>query len=271
MRILIATEGAEYSDVAVRLGTQIARDTDADVTLLTVIAEEKEQEDADILLNRAANLGEAPGEQVTRLVRVGQPTEEIVREASAGEYDLLVVGERPLHRLWKRLTTHTAERVIAHMPCSILVARNHRGPLRRFLIVEGGKDPQMLGTLIGRLEPLLQTASAVEVLHVMSQMAAAPGVPGWELRAEASELMEKQTPEGELLEHDQDVLEEFDVDAEVKVRHGVVVDEILTEARKGEFDLIIIAAHESSGWQRFLSEDPVHEIILRGHGPVLVV
>ena len=61
------------------------------------------------------------------------------------------------------------------------------------------------------------------------------------------------------------------MDAEVKVRNGATVDEILREVRKGDFDLIVIAAHDSSGWQRLLTEDLVHQIILRGDSPVLVV
>lgn len=142
-----------------------------------------------------------------------------------------------------------------------------------FLVCEGGQDPRLLAILTGRLAPLLQTATEIELLHIMSQMTAAPGVRGWELRAGAREHIERHTREGELLEHDLDLLEQLDVDlkVKVKVRHGVVVDEILDEARQGSFDLIVIGAHQVTGWQRLLSADHAHEIILRGELPLLVV
>jgi nucleotide-binding universal stress UspA family protein len=102
-------------------------------------------------------------------------------------------------------------------------------------------------------------------------MAAAPGVPGWELRADAKELMQKHTPEGSLLEDDLTRLEQLNVRLEAKVRHGLVVKEILAEARSGDYDLVVIGAHQGRGWERYLLDDLAHEIISFADRPLLVI
>jgi nucleotide-binding universal stress UspA family protein len=118
---------------------------------------------------------------------------------------------------------------------------------------------------------LLRHVDELMVLHVMSQIAAAPGVPGWQLRAEAKELIEQHTPEGTILEEDIVRLAELNVRADAKVRHGMVVREILAEARSGDYDLVVIGAHQIKGWEHFLLDDLAHEIISEADRPLLII
>jgi nucleotide-binding universal stress UspA family protein len=55
------------------------------------------------------------------------------------------------------------------------------------------------------------------------------------------------------------------------VRHGLVVKEILDEARSGDYDLVVIGAHEGRGWERFLLDDLAQEIVDHADRAVLVV
>lgn len=270
MRILIATGGSSHSDVAVHLGGLIHHMMGGTLTLLTVIHHETERAQAEAILVRAKTLIVAVPEIQTR-IRTGKPAEEIVREAETGACDLIVVGERSQHGLAGRLMTPTVERVIAHMPCPVLIARGQPRPLRRVLVCESGREPSLLNRMITQLSPLLKYVDELMVLHVMSQMAAAPGVPGWELRAGAKELIQKHTPEGSLLEDDLARLERLNVRLEAKVRHGLVVREILAEARSGDYDLVAIGAHQGKGWERYLLDDLAHEIISHAEWPLLVV
>ncbi len=277
MRILVATGGAAHSDTAVRLGAHIAAITDSPPpTLLTVIRRESDRVQGQTILALAQALlamhapsGAAPSP--TRL-RTGSPAEEIVAEAREGGYDLLLIGERPGHGLIKRLIGPTAARIIAHLPCPVLIARRDAIPLRRFLLCEGWRDPLLLNRLAAQLAPLMHTAAELTLLHVMSQMAAAPGVPGWELRADAAELMQKHTREGTLLEQDLAALQGLVPRIQPKVRHGLVVDEILDEASSGSYDLIVIGAHQGGvGWERLLLDDVAQQIMSQADRSVLVV
>jgi nucleotide-binding universal stress UspA family protein len=52
---------------------------------------------------------------------------------------------------------------------------------------------------------------------------------------------------------------------------GLVVEEILEEARCGDHDLVVIGAYRGVGWQRILLDDLAHRIIVELDRPVLVL
>jgi nucleotide-binding universal stress UspA family protein len=272
MSLLIATGGAPHSDLAVRLGGQVACRTGAIPTVLVVIKHEKDRTRADRTLLHARQLLAPEVSEVRTKIRVGHPAEEIIREAEESSYGLVVMGEKPRHDLVTRFLGSTVERVVENAPCPVLIAKGKIGPLRRFLLCDSGAtEPTLLSRLKVRLAKLVEDQVEITVLHVMSQIGAGPGVWGEQLQANAEELIQKHTPEGELLEQDIRVLKQLHIHSQPKVRHGLVVDEILAEARSGDYDLVIIGAHRGAGWQRFLLDDLAHQIIVQVDRPVLVV
>jgi nucleotide-binding universal stress UspA family protein len=92
-----------------------------------------------------------------------------------------------------------------------------------------------------------------------------------DLVSTAEELMRAGTPEGALLENDLAYLGAMDLRPRAKVRHGLVVDEIATEARSDEYDLVVIGAHRDEGLPRFLLDDLAHELVLDVERAILVV
>ena len=62
-------------------------------------------------------------------VRVGTPWREIVALAEELRVEAIVVGSRGLTRIQRLLLGSTAENVVRHAPCPVLVVRN--GPLKR--------------------------------------------------------------------------------------------------------------------------------------------
>jgi nucleotide-binding universal stress UspA family protein len=165
----------------------------------------------------------------------------------------------------------TTERILANIPCPILLSRGATRPFHRILVCKSGREPSLLSALLAQLGALFNQIDDVTVLHVMSQIAAAPGIAGWELRADAEELIEKQTPEGNLLEDELAQLDQVDVEPTAKIRHGLVVEEILTEAQSGDYDLVVIGAHPGEGWEHFLLDDLAKEIIIKVERPLLVM
>jgi nucleotide-binding universal stress UspA family protein len=134
-----------------------------------------------------------------------------------------------------------------------------------------GSEAPPVRRFVARLAEWLGGEEEVTVLHVMSQLSAGPGVRGRQLRAGVDELVAGHTPEGQLIEQDVRVLDRPGLHPQAKVRHGLVVDEILSEARSGDYDLVIIGAHQENGWQRFLLDDLAHQILLHVDRNVLVV
>lgn len=271
MRILIATGGAQHSDVAVRVGALLAQISGGSLTLLVVVKNAADRENGENILAQARRLTPAP-DSVAGQVRIGNTVDEIVSEAREGRYDLIVVGTSSREAMIARFLGSVPERVIERAPCPVLVAKKDINALKRILFCEGGRSPSLMQRFLNRLGTWLPPATDITVLHVMSQMVAAPGVPGWELRASAEELIEEHTPEGELLEHDLEALERVEKHPHAKVRHGLVVDEIVDEARSGGYDLVVIGAHIQEGaWERLLLDNLAQQILLHVDRSLVVV
>jgi nucleotide-binding universal stress UspA family protein len=273
MRILMAIGGSPHSQVALGFGGQIASHVGETPTVMTVIRREVDRPRADAILARASQLLEPRVPNAQTKIRIGHPAEEIVREAEEGSYDLVILGERQRHnRVTRFLLGSTAERVVEHAPCPVIIAKGETGPIRRILLCDSGiENPSLLSRFTAQLAGLIKGEEEVTVLHVMSQISAGPGVRGKQLRASAEELIEEHTPEGELLERDIQILERLSAHPHLKVRHGLVVDEILAEAQSGDYDLVVIGAHRGEGWRRILLDDLARRIIAEVGRPVLVV
>lgn len=162
--------------------------------------------------------------------------------------------------------------VVREATCPVLFPKGVLRPIQRILVCDsGGRDANPLITYTTKLAKFLVLDEQITVLHVMSQIAAGPGVPGKQLRMDANDLMEYRTPEGEVLEKDIKIIESSGIHPTAKVRHGFVDEEILAEAASGDYDLVLIGAHEGKGWQRFLLEDLARKILIKMDRPVLVV
>lgn len=273
MRILVATGGAPHSMMAVRFTGILARDLHARVTIITVIKTEHEHANAErILTDASARVREyVPTGEVR--IRVGHPAHEIINEAEEREYDLIVLGDRQHHALTTRfLLGATAERVIEHAPCPVVVAKGKISPIRKILICSGARtDDSLVDRAVMQLEPALALADEVTVLHVMSQVSADPEKSGHALQASAEELIAEETREGKMLTQDEAELRGAGIQPTLKVRHGLVVEEILAEARAGDYDLIVVGAHQGGGWRRILLDDLTHQVLVGADRPILII
>lgn len=287
MKILLATRGAPHDEIALAFGSHIACSSDEPAVVLSVIEHTSDRPKAEAALERAREI--LQGAQVNTKIRIGQPSREIVAEAEEGQYDLLIIGEHQNPNLLVRfLSGSDTIRVVEHAPCPVIVAKRKTGPIVRILVCDSGAQgpladlgavtpdrpaeiPPLLARFTAQLADLLQGEEEVTVLHVMSQISAAPGIRDTQLRAEAEDLIEQHAPEGEMLERDIGTLQHPGVRVWPKIRHGLVVDEILTEAQAGRYDLVVIGAHRGAGWQRILLDDIAHKILVQLDRPVLVV
>jgi len=285
LRILIAIDGSPHGERTLRFCAQIVRRAGELPIVLTVIDQQGDDSPtlADGVRTRARELLASSSVQVR--VRTGQPAEEITQEAQEGNYDLVIVGRRPRRGLLARLLHNsTMMQVVERALCPVMVVQGKIGPIHHILLCDSGAGAEFtgqslsyseresaLGHFTAKLAEQVIGEAGVTVLHVMSQMSAGPGVRGMQLRAGAEELIEDQTLEGELLERDVDLLDRPGIHPHPKVRHGLVVDEILAESKGGDYDLVVIGAHRDQGWQRVLLDDLARRIVLRLDRPVLVV
>jgi nucleotide-binding universal stress UspA family protein len=273
MRILIATGGTSNASPALRLGAYIAQRVGKVPTILTVIRQPTDYPSAQSIIAEGRQLLEPLLPEVYSRVRLGYPPEEIIREAIEGEYDLVIAGAKQHHDLMSRFRIgSTAERVMEHAPCPVIITRGKSDEIKRILLCDSGiEDPSLIHRFVTQLGAMISGQEEFTILHVMSQISAGPGVVGDQLRADAEELIQNHTPEGELLERDLHMLEQLGVHAKPKIRHGLVVEEIWKETRNTNYDLVVIGAHRGEGWRRILLDDLAHRIISQVDRPIAVV
>jgi nucleotide-binding universal stress UspA family protein len=272
MHLLIAIEGDEHSEQTTRLGVQLARKVRGTVTVLTVAERESDRPQAETILVEALSLIDSETVEIASKVVVGETAAGILTEAEAGQYDLLIIGMRPSHGFLKRLQGLVSERVMAHAPCAVLIVKGEARPIHNILVCSSGAAGYE-----GPTRSMIQLApifgdNAITLLHVMSQISATPDtLNGGQLKADAGELIEEATPEGRLMDERAAMLHEAGYRVEAKVRHGLVVDEILDEACNGDHDLVVIGAHGATGWRRHLLDDVARQIVNQIDALVLVV
>lgn len=272
MNILIAVDGSPHSKITLQLGARFAALTGSAVTILTVFQSNFHKNAAKTRLEKARETVSGEVQSVETKFRTGKPVKEIIREINEGGYGVVVVGSQPVAEGIKRIFGTTLDQIIAKSPVPVLIAKRHLGDLKRILICDSGAEgPPLIDHFISHFRDTIKPDIEVTVLHVMSQMSAGPGVRGWQLRADADDLIEAHTPEGDILEHDIHEMKYFDVEPEVVVRHGWVVDEIIAESEEGKHGLVVIGAHREEGWQSLLLDDIAHQIVVQSDLPVLVI
>ncbi|MGD2247109.1 MAG: universal stress protein [Candidatus Methanofastidiosia archaeon] len=139
-KILIATDGSEPSQKAEDHGLQLAHELGASVTVLYVAEityapqpipgsppilleeqTEKLKEAGQKIVNSVKETGKDKGVQVTPVVMVGHPANEIINHAKT--HDLVVVGTLGGSGITHLLMGSVAEKVVRHAPVPVLVVR----------------------------------------------------------------------------------------------------------------------------------------------------
>ncbi len=148
MKILIATDGSEFSREAVEKACQmLAASEDTEIKIVCVYQrvlpidafpqsaeyaeklEEKERDAAESFVHSAAALVKQhlPGAEFETEIKTGAPDRVILETAKQWKPDVIVVGSHG-RGFWGRLTLGSvSDSIIHHAPCSVFVVRKTAG------------------------------------------------------------------------------------------------------------------------------------------------
>ncbi|MBA3651690.1 MAG: universal stress protein [Chthoniobacterales bacterium] len=194
---------------------------------------------------------------------------QIVQQTAAVTYDLVVIGAR-----WKEATglhwrsARTYELIKSIQP-PVLVATGERDTLKRFVVCTGGKryiDDAV--QLTGKLAACV--GASVTLLHVAAEP---PAIYADLVRLEedVDALLASGSELGRNLRAQKASLEKLGVSAEVRVRHGLVGDQVFEEVHAGDHDLIVTGTSQARGPLRhYIMGDLTRTIVNRTNCPVLV-
>ena len=138
-KILIPTDGSDYSIHAAEYGISIAKGHDAQIIVVYVLDEvvierftkitEREDIERDLKIdgqrhiNYILGLAEKEGVKATSLIAKGRPFEQIVHLANGLNIDLIVMGSYGRRGAERILIGSVAERVIEYANCPVLVVK----------------------------------------------------------------------------------------------------------------------------------------------------
>ena len=269
MKILICSDGTQSAEPAIRLGGLLAGPLKAQTTLLGIAETEQDEHPLRDALHTQAQSLHGHGISPEIVVHSGEPVHQILDQTSKSNYDLVVIGARwtgAVGEYWRSTKTYE---VIKTVQPPVLVAIGEREQLKRFLVCTGGKEfIEQAVQFTGRLAAAVN--ASVTLLHVMAE----PPVMYADLvrlEENVDQLLESKSELGTNLRRQKRELERLGVSADVRLRHGIVIDQVFEEARQGNYDLIVTGTSQARGLLRhYIMGDLTRSILNRASVPVLV-
>jgi nucleotide-binding universal stress UspA family protein len=263
MRILICSDGTSGAIQLAELVSKMEFPSDTNITVLGV------REATYDLAKLTASIDQiekllSKKHKVDRRIRNGNPIEEIMAEAIASSYDLVVVGGGggQLGLLHPRLGS-TTSKLARKLHTHFLVGRNIPEIIIKILVCAGPDAPSNMTMKLGG-KWLSNTSAKIGLLHVIPDL---PELPDQKPGKEYQDT---------LLIHATQQLRETGLKNEILplIRRGLVVDEVINELADGDYQLLVVGAHYQPGqdrWQGTLWDDVTDQLLNKCHCSVLII
>jgi nucleotide-binding universal stress UspA family protein len=246
--LLIATNGFKGTWPAIEYGAWLAELVHVKITLLGVtekltFATREDPHPLETILARAEELFQKRGFEYQLERRTGDAGRIIPEKANQGDF-LTVLSPLGRSRIRRWLTGRSFRALMEEIKGPILYVPEIRLPLKRLLISSGG-----LGYEVDAENLAMQVATIsradVTILHV---------IPPTDLdypttrdvREHAGDLQDTDTLLGRSLRKGLDIAEGAGLTAKLITRQGHVVEEILAEVRKGNYDMVCMGSRYSA-------------------------
>src|SRR3977135_289692 len=269
MRILIGTDGTDPADKPVLLGGLVAAPTKAATTLLGIVEVSGDEQPLRAALESEAEKLRRFGVSPELVVRTGEPIREILHQTTEAAYDLTIIGARrkgTTGLYWRAGKTYEVIKAIA---TPVLLGTGECSTLKSFIVCTGGKKfIDAAVELTGKLAAAI--GASVTLLHVMAEP---PAIYAdlVHLEEDVERLLRSGSELGRNLLAQKQSLEKLGVTVEVRVRHGLVLDQIFAEVSERGHDLIVTGSSPTLGpFGHYIMGDVTRGIVNRANVPVLV-
>jgi len=271
MKILFCSDGSSQAESAVRFGALIAAACQAETSILGIVEKAGEEDAALQALRRAQNILKEHHLNAELITKAGRPVREIVKRTQETRYDLVVIGAVRKGTRGPRWMSARAYKIIESVAPPVLVVIGERPALRRVLLCTGGTRQADATVQFGG-EIARCVNATITLLQVLAEP---PAVYANLIRVEEEsedELLQKNTQVGRSLRHQKELLENIGVPCEIRLRHGLVLSELLDELQRAEYDLVVSGSSPSHNKLRmYVMGNITREIVNRAEVPVLVV
>jgi nucleotide-binding universal stress UspA family protein len=206
---------------------------------------------------------------VREIVEPGPAEKAVLTASERGRFTLLVVppaGRKALARLIKGSRVAT---VVRQVRSTVLIARRPPQVFKRLVVAIGG-GVHSVATAMGAAEVATALSAHLEALHVDSSVELPPDIPWVEKREPSARFAQRNEKDATLAEVAQ-VLASRGFPRPLRVRRGMIVEEVLAEVEEMADDLLILGAHRAAGADRWMLDDVTEQILLRCPISILVI
>ncbi len=265
-RILLATDGSEYSEGAIRVAAALARRNDARLFIASIAVYNPEYATTvpgleQVALDQAgrnvagAVQASAGIEHEVVIAEAEDPYRGIVDAAREDRADLIVMGRRGKRGLARAMVGDATARVIGHAPCNVLVAPRGAAQWHQGILVatDGSRHGDAAARLAGQL--------ALEWQLPLTVVSAVLPSHNEQRRREAVTAIDRVKAG----------LAALPVQVTGIVAEGRPEQVILDQASKAGVDLIVIGTHGRTGLDRLLMGSVAERVIGFAACPVLAV
>ena len=269
MKILVCSDGTSSAETAIHLGGLLGGALKAQIALLGIAETSSDEQPLRNALQKQAELLSACQVERYIIVESGEPVRQIADQTSKTSYDLVIIGARWIGATGHYWRSEKTYEVIKTIQPPVLVAIGECKHLKRFLVCTGGKEfIEQAVQFTGKLASAVN--ASVTLLHVMAEP---PALYADLVRLEENvdQLLASKSELGTNLRRQKRELERLGVSAEVRLRHGIVIDQVFEEVRAGDYDLIVTGTSQARGLLRhYIMGDLTRSILNHANCPVLV-
>jgi len=269
MKILICSDGMPSAETAIRLGGLLGAALKAETALLGIAETSSDENPLRHALQKQEESLRGHGVSANIIVQSGEPVRQIADETAKTSYDLVIIGARWIGATGHHWRSEKTYEVIKSIQPPVLVAIGDCEQLKRFLVCTGGKEfIEQAVQFTGKLAAALH--ASVTLLHVMAEP---PAMYADLVRLEENvdQLLGSKSELGTNLRRQKRELERRGVSTEVRLRHGIVIDQVFEEVNGGDYDLIVTGTSRARGLLRhYIMGDLTRSILNRANVPVLV-
>jgi len=246
--LLIATNGFEGTWRAIEYGTWFAQAMQMKITLLGVNEKRSpaaidEHHPLEDVFTRTVALFQKNGVEYSLEVRNGECEHVIPQKANQGNF-ITVVSPLGRSRFRHWLTGRSFHVLIEQIKGPVLYVPKIRLPLQRLLISAGGLGYEVTAEHLA-LQVATVSRADVTILHV---------IPPTDLdypttrdvREHAGDLQDTDTVLGRSLKKALDTARAAGLTAKLITRQGHVVEQILSEVKEGNYDMVCMGSHYST-------------------------
>lgn len=283
-KILLSTDGSEYSEGAVREAIKLAKKCGSKLTVLSVVDTnpefdtlapqivEKKAKEVRSNLEAVQARAKKEGVDCVTTVREGEDSYKyIVDEAAKNKSSMIVMGRRGRTGLKRLMMGSVTARVIGHAPCNVLVVPRAAQLQFANIVVATDGSRHSVAAASEAIGLAKRNGSVLTVLSVVPSEISTPVDIDFTV-SQRELIAEKEMQEAEKnVRAVKEAAQKENVSVKAYIMSGKPADAVIETAREKIADLIVLGSHGRTGLERLLMGSVAERVIVLASCPVLVV